>query len=217
MLRMCWIMDRIDMSWLSMMIRISPMSARCRTVELMMLLSGYARDLHRRNCIVTGRQDTSGSISSGWPLRGILHSADGHSVTLIGFTVTESFSEWITGNFQLRYPMILISSYSGESRFRKGEGLEVLRTRIRRWTGWWRCNNHVTTWLVAMHRIQDNLWNRWKKFDIFLSSYGILAHMYIYNFLTRNDGYFMSMVRQHKTSKYYDNRTQDPRCMYICM
>lgn len=159
MLRVRRIMDRVHVRRrLSMMIRIMrPMAGGRRAVELMVLLgSGYARDRHRRrHRIVTGRQDTSSP--RGRPLAGILHPGDGHAVALVGLAVPETLGERIAGDLQLRYPVVLIRGHRGELGLRKDERLEVLRARIRRRTRRRGSHDHVTPWLVTVHRIQDDL------------------------------------------------------------
>jgi len=147
-----------------------PMASRARcAVELMMLLrgSGYSRNLHR---VVTRRENgTRGSRagSRGWPLGGIRHPADGrHTVALVRLAVPEALGERITGDLELGYSMILVRGDCGKPGFREGKCLEVLRTGIRRRTRWRGSDHHVTTRLITVHRVQDNLQReRIKGFD----------------------------------------------------
>jgi len=177
MLRMHRIMNRVDVSRrLSMMARIMrPMAtcygARC-AIELMVFLRGsggyYTRNLHRRrnrHGVVTGWEKgiyggTRGIRGSrGWPFGRIWHPCtDGrHAVALVRFAIPKTLGERVTGNFELRYPMVLVRGDRGESSLWKGKCLEVLRARIRRRAWWRRSDHYVTTWLITVHRIQDNL------------------------------------------------------------
>lgn len=137
--------------------------ARC-AVELMVLLrrSGYTRNLHRHR-VVTGRKDgTSGTSGTRGPRRrplgGIRHPADGrHAVDLVRLAIPETLSERVTGDLQLRYPMVLVRGHRGEPGLREGKRFEVFRAGIRR-RAWRRgSDHHVTARLITMHRVENNL------------------------------------------------------------
>lgn len=143
--------------------------ARC-AVELMVFLrgGGYTRNLHRRrnrHGVVTGWENgiygTRGTRGScGRPFRRIRHPTDGdgrHAVALVRFAIPKTLGERITGNLELRYPMVLVRGDRGESSLWKGKRLEVLRARIRRRAWWRRSDHHVTARLITVHRVQDNV------------------------------------------------------------
>lgn len=143
-------------SRLSMMSRISPRSCRSGTVELVMVLTGYARDLHGGYSIHVARGQNAGT-SGGGSLCRVLHIGNCNRVTLVRFTITETFGKRIAGDLQLRDAVILISGDRGESRLREGKRFEILRARIRGRTRWRGCHYYVASRLVSMHRIQDYL------------------------------------------------------------
>lgn len=162
-------MNRTDVRRrLSMMARIMrPVATRAgRAVKLMVLLrgGGYARDLHRRrnrHRVVTGRKNGAYGTRGprGRPLGGIRHPADGRhaAVALVRLAVPEALGERVTGDLELRYPMILVRGDRGEPGLREGERLEVLRAGIRRRARRRGSDHHVAARLITVHRVQDNL------------------------------------------------------------
>ena len=142
--------------WLPMVSRISPRSCRGGTIKLMMLLAGYAWNLHGGYRVHVVRcQDARTPCC--WSFRRVLHARDRDRVALVRLTVTKTFGEWIAGDLELSDTMILVSCNRGKSSFREGEGFEILCAGVGR--GTWRrgCHHDVTPWLIPVHRVQDYL------------------------------------------------------------
>lgn len=135
---------------------ISPRRWSCCSIKLMVFLTGYVWYLHRWYSVDVARRQ-NGRASSGGSLGRALYAGHCDRVTLVRFTVSETLREWITGNLQLCYTMILISGYRGESRLLKRERFEILCAGIRAGTRWRWCHYNVTSRLVPMHRVEDYL------------------------------------------------------------
>lgn len=149
------IMRWVDQMCRLVMGRIGPVR-RVGAVKLMVLfLAGDRRDANDWH--VAGIAAWQHVVCTRCQPFGRTGTAGSRCLALVRFAVAESLCKRIASDFELSDSMILVRSHCCKPSLRKWKSFKIFCSRI--WTRtWWRwCHNHMTSWLVPMHGIQNDL------------------------------------------------------------